>query len=248
MNSECRTKLADQHFASLFWSVGALFVAPIFVDFIAGLHSQISPQGAERLWTPWWDSEHPHALTYWGAVVIATFLVMRTWMISSDIWHCVAFRGKLYPKLIALIAALLFVDWTVSGVIEAIAEIVTGQSEIPAYRPGYEYQVTMENLFADLFSGVIAAPIFEEFAFRGLFLGCLLARGWSAASAILFTSFVFGLTHTQYYPSGMIMVMFSGCVFGFLRVHTGGLTAPIIAHGALNLSITISELLFPETA
>jgi membrane protease YdiL (CAAX protease family) len=105
--------------------------------------------------------------------------------------------------------------------------------------------VTTENLFGDLFSGVVAAPLFEEFAFRGLFLGCLLARGWSPLSAIALTSFVFGLTHVQYYPSGMMMVMVSGAIFGFLRVLTGGLLAPIAAHGALNFLISMIELSFP---
>ncbi len=247
MNNECRTKLSSKRIASLFWSVGALTCAPVVVSFIARIHNDILPQSAARVWAPWWDYYHPHAQTYWGIAIIASFLAMRAWMQSNNIWHCVAVRGKFYPKILVLITALIVVDWLASGTIESVAKIVTGQSEIPVFRPGYEYQVTMENLFGDLFSGMIAAPIFEEFAFRGLFLGCLLARGWSAVNAVLFTSFLFGLTHIQYYPSGMLMVMFSGALFGFLRIYTGGLAAPIIAHSLLNLSITAAELLFPAT-
>lgn len=240
------SKLADQRFASLFWCVGALIVAQYLVDAAAYFHSAIEPRGASRVWAPWWNYDHPHALTYWGLVIIAAFLVMRRWLYARGLWNAATGQRGLSSNVFALIGFLLILSWFSDGAIEAIAKVLTGQNEIPTYRPGFEYSVTSETLFGDLLSGVIAAPLFEEVAFRGLFLGCLLARGWTPISAVLLTSFVFGLTHTQYYPSTMIMVMVSGVWLGFLRIYTGGVAAPIIAHGALNFTITVSELLFPD--
>ncbi len=248
MRSENAPKdLSDYWVAALFWAVAALFLFPWSVSLLAAFHAAIAPQSAAAVWAPWWNPNHPLAMMYWGLVIMAAFLALRAWLRARGLWGSIAVAGDFSAKTIPLIAGLVIVDFIVSGFIGSAAQMLTGQSDLPAYRPGYEYAVTSQNIAGDLFSGVIAAPLFEEFAFRGLFLGCLLARGWSAWSAVVVTSAVFGLTHIQYYPSGMIMVMASGAIFGFLRIVTGGLLAPVLAHGALNFSISMLELLTPTS-
>lgn len=88
-----------------------------------------------------------------------------------------------------------------------------------------------------LIPGVIAAPVFEELAFRGLLLGVLLARGWNPYVAIAVTSAVFAAGHDQYTPIGLVVIFIAGMIFGLLRVATGGLFAPMLSHAAVNFML-----------
>ena len=86
-----------------------------------------------------------------------------------------------------------------------------------------------------LFTIVLVAPLVEEFIYRGLLLGVLLARGWAPTFAIGLSALIFALQHIQYGWIGIAMVMVYGLVLGLLRVATGGLFAPILAHLSINL-------------
>jgi membrane protease YdiL (CAAX protease family) len=77
--------------------------------------------------------------------------------------------------------------------------------------------------------------------FRGLLLGCLLARGWSPWTAVLVTAVAFASIHGQYFLPGLTAVFVSGCLFGWLRVISGGLAAPILAHGLMNGWVLVDE-------
>jgi uncharacterized protein len=78
-------------------------------------------------------------------------------------------------------------------------------------------------------------------AFRGLFLGCLLARGWNPWIAIGVTAAAFASIHGQYYLPGLLSVFVGGLLFGALRVLTGGLAAPIMAHMTMNAWVVFTE-------
>lgn len=87
-------------------------------------------------------------------------------------------------------------------------------------------------LFAFLI--IIIHPVAEEIAYRGIGLGFFLARGMEPAFAIGLVALIWTLTHTQLTPLGLIPVFIAGVFFGWLRVKTGSMAAPLLAHISAN--------------
>lgn len=88
----------------------------------------------------------------------------------------------------------------------------------------------------------VAAPVGEEFIFRGF-----VYRGWSAtalgpAGAILLSSALFAIIHLQYewfYLAGIFAV---GSLFGYLRYRLRSTWTTVIAHGFYNLVAAVQGL------
>lgn len=80
---------------------------------------------------------------------------------------------------------------------------------------------------------VIAAPVLEEFIFRGIILDGLLKR-YSPTKSILVSSLLFGLVHLNpwQFITGFIIGIFSGWVY----YRTRSLSFSIIIHAAANLT------------
>jgi len=80
---------------------------------------------------------------------------------------------------------------------------------------------------------VIAAPVLEEFIFRGIILDGLLKR-YSPTKSILVSSLLFGLVHLNpwQFVTGFIIGIFSGWVY----YRTRSLSFSIIIHAAANLT------------
>jgi uncharacterized protein len=85
----------------------------------------------------------------------------------------------------------------------------------------------------------VAAPVCEEFFFRGVFQKGLLASSLSRASAVVVTAVVFSAFHLD--PVGFFARLELGVLFGVLRLYTGSLWPSILAHSANNV---VSSVLF----
>lgn len=90
---------------------------------------------------------------------------------------------------------------------------------------------------AFIFVSVIMAPIVEEVAFRGIAFGALIARGVSPVGAVVLSSFAFAFSHLQYSPAAMFVVFLTGIGFAVLRLMSGTIIVPIIAHASANAVI-----------
>ena len=90
---------------------------------------------------------------------------------------------------------------------------------------------------AYVFVAVIMAPIVEEVAFRGVAFGTIIARGLSPVAAITLSSLAFAFSHLQYSPAAMFVVFLSGVGFGVLRMMSGTVIVPIIAHMTANANV-----------
>lgn len=88
----------------------------------------------------------------------------------------------------------------------------------------------------------LAAPIGEEFFFRGVMQRGLIrrspeSRGMSAAAAIVVTGFVFSAFHLD--PVGLAARWELGILFGYLAYRSGSLWPGVAAHAANNLVSTV---------
>jgi uncharacterized protein len=95
--------------------------------------------------------------------------------------------------------------------------------------------------------GIIVAGVFfsifnafcEEVIFRGILFDAFESQ-WGVRGAVAATAFLFGYGHLHGYPPGLtgaVLAGVYGLALGWLRVFTGGLGLPVIAHIAADATI-----------
>lgn len=95
--------------------------------------------------------------------------------------------------------------------------------------------------------GVLAAGVlfsvfnalFEEVIFRGILFDAVESQ-WGVWVAVFATAFLFGYGHMHGYPPGPLGAVLAGTYglcLGWLRVFSGGLGLPVIAHVAADATI-----------
>jgi membrane protease YdiL (CAAX protease family) len=96
-------------------------------------------------------------------------------------------------------------------------------------------------------SAFVLPPILEELWMRG-YAQTRLAEDYGVGTAIWFTAFIFGLSHTHFIQPDLfnigtlISIVISGVVLGYLFYITGSLIPPILAHAVINLFATGPEM------
>jgi len=95
-------------------------------------------------------------------------------------------------------------------------------------------------LYSFLFGVCVFAPIIEELFFRG-FLWWVLEKLLSARSAFAITTVLFAMAHLDVLH--VIAVFPLGLLFGFLRLRTKSLWAPLLAHALNNTLASINMIL-----
>ena len=101
------------------------------------------------------------------------------------------------------------------------------------------------GLLIFLIGGCIAAPITEEFVFRGF-----LFRGWSQSflgpfGSIVLTSMLWGAMHTQYDWFGRFWIFVGGLVLGYFRWRSNSTWLAVMIHSAMNVIIFFAIGLYP---
>ena len=89
----------------------------------------------------------------------------------------------------------------------------------------------------NVFSGVLVAPVLEEFFFRGILLTRWTIK-WGAVRAVIASSVIFALLH-----AGLMGAFCFACVMAVLYIRTKSLFIPITVHIANNGIAWIMELL-----
>lgn len=223
--------LAREPMMAFFWVVlapvifltGAVLVTQSFIP-------EFEPGSAEEI-----GAYH----TLWLATCLALALwfgLMSAW---SDWLGAGAFAGGMRTETRWIIIALL------AGPILLILPniIVSGFMEEEGWQ--YRQEVNQAVLapqnwsLAYVFIAIVLAPVVEEITFRGIALGTLIARGLSAPAAIVLSSLAFAISHLQYSPAAMFVVFLSGVGFAVLRLMSGTVLVPIIAHAAANTDVLL---------
>ena len=89
-------------------------------------------------------------------------------------------------------------------------------------------------------SAIVAAPIVEEFVFRGAFFAALVASPVGRIGALLITSGLFAVVHATgaYWPN-LCMIFFMGLFLGLLMLRFSSIWLTIICHGTWNAVQTV---------
>jgi hypothetical protein len=142
------------------------------------------------------------------------------WSVSrSDVgW---GLGGGLAIMLLGALAALL--TQSIAGPYESAA----GQAAAQLARTAPAWQVWAFALVV-----LVGAPVAEELAFRGMLWAGVVRAGAAPPVALAITAGVFALFHFEPVRIGVLLVVGAG--LGWLRMRTGGLGAPTIAHAVNN--------------
>jgi len=102
------------------------------------------------------------------------------------------------------------------------------------------------SLLILVLAGSIAAPLVEEFIFRGILQQSLFYRYGSIIPAILIPTVIFALFHVAYlfYLPAFIELLTLAILLGWLMVKTGNILIPMLVHAIFNLS-SFGSMLFP---
>ncbi|MCF6189758.1 MAG: CPBP family intramembrane metalloprotease [Cocleimonas sp.] len=93
-----------------------------------------------------------------------------------------------------------------------------------------------------------AAPIFEEFLFRGFLLEGFRHSKLGDTGAVLLTSFLFAIIHIQYGWFEITTIFVIGIIFAVAKLKTNSLYVPIAMHMFMNLSASVLMEVAPELA
>jgi membrane protease YdiL (CAAX protease family) len=125
----------------------------------------------------------------------------------------------------------------------AVLEVLTMFAGRPLLVPFVSdlYRTSRESgtLALVLIAVVVAAPITEEFLFRGFLL-----RGWAASwlrpiGAVVLTSAIWAIIHVQYDWIVVSEIFGLGLLLGYFRLRTGSLVPTVLAHGIYGLAAMI---------
>lgn len=90
---------------------------------------------------------------------------------------------------------------------------------------------------------MLAAPIFEEVFFRGFLMSGLKSSFVGPVGAVLISSFLWSITHTQYDIYYLILIFVMGLGFGVARLKTDSVLLTICLHSFANLVATIETVI-----
>jgi len=152
------------------------------------------------------------------------------------LWVAVRMAGRDFAEYLALnwpsrkellLAVAVAAAWIA-------AQIVLLPYEPPASSP-VAVGGAAGGLFVLLVGGCLAAPIMEEFVFRGF-----MFRGWSESflgpvGAIVLTSTLFGMYHTQYDWLGRFWIFLFGLALCIFRWRCNSTWLTVVVHSAVNI-------------
>ena len=145
----------------------------------------------------------------------------------------------LYPigrrtALFAVVCALGY------GTLMSAVTYALGYPMLPSFVIGlYLTGCESGTLWLLLVPVVVAAPITEEFLFRGF-----LFRGWAGSrlglvGAVVLASVIWAAMHIQYGWLGVTEIFGLGLLFGWLRYRSGSLLTTLLAHAVYGLAAII---------
>lgn len=223
--------LGREPFTAFFW---AIFAPVLFLTGSALLASFFYPP-----FEPGTAAEiQAHQLSWVFACLgmLAWFAAMSFW---SDAIGASPFAGRMHADG----------RWLVIGVIAGPILLIVPSLLISSFmsEDGWQYRGEVNTeIFAPqnwslayIFMAVVLAPIVEEVTFRGVAFGAVIAKGWGPGAAIFLSSAAFALSHLQYSPAAMFVVFLTGIGFAVLRMLSGTLIVPIVAHMAANADVLI---------
>lgn len=147
--------------------------------------------------------------------------------------------GRARPLVLTALA-LVAIGYAGDLVLGHLAELAGGPAHWTEWFDSQLVWGDPVEVAGSLVALVVATPILEEVAFRGLLYGTL-RRAWGPAPSALASAVVFALAHS-YGPWGLASVTWSGVLWALAYERTRSLWPGILAHAAGNLASSLALL------
>jgi hypothetical protein len=217
-HSETQARLALMLLSAVLWSLFGFDVLVFAGSQLATAHESAVPAAAS-IWVPWWDMEHPVSGVYMAVVLaigaVGLWFHLRMRKVDGEALPI----GRMTYPLLGAIAVAVLVDRYAWNVIAELTASSGADETVLGERDEYAYTLTAAHMIGEVLWTVLAAP-------------------WVAVSV---TAAAFASTHGQYYLPGLISVFVGGLLFGWLRIISGGLAAPVLAHVAMNAWVVYED-------
>jgi membrane protease YdiL (CAAX protease family) len=169
------------------------------------------------------------------------FLIAAALPTIAVLWVAIRMAGREFAEYLAL-------NWPrrreLLRALGIMAIVVLAESFVASFvgaqKPATDFYLVVGGtggLLILLIGGCIAGPIVEEFVVRGF-----MFRGWSQSflgpiGAIVLTSAVWAMNHTQYDWFGRLEIFVIGLALGHFRWRSGSTWLTVMVHSALNTFI-----------
>ena len=222
--------------SSTLWAVAAFFVAAL-ATFVAVLaHYQITHPSPRADFS---TLPQEYLVTLSSAVVIAVLI----WAVRGTRWPLIDYFALVRPSNFYIAAAIIgavSIGLAEHGLLSLLGETdASANGAIAGYRLAHRHGL----LVLYCFNTIILTPLAEEMTFRGFLLPSWAKSRLGALGAILATSALFALMHIQYDWRGMVAIGLLGVFYAWLRLRSGSLIPPLIAHAGGNLLAMIGLVL-----
>ncbi len=180
-------------------------------------------------------------LQAYHALWLVSCVAMAAWFGLMSLWSDKLGAGPFAGRMTSTSTWLLMAA-VIGPLLLIVPSLVVGSFMT---EDGWQYREEVnEAIFAPqnwslgyIFVAVIMAPVVEEVAFRGVAVGAIVARGLSPVAAVTVSSLAFAFSHLQYAPAAMLVVFLSGIGFAVLRLMSGTVIVPIVAHMSANANV-----------
>ncbi len=92
----------------------------------------------------------------------------------------------------------------------------------------------------------VAAPVMEEFLFRGFLLPGYATAWFGRLGAVILSSALWAGMHVQYEFFFVAQIFILGLLFGWLRFRSGSTVLTLVLHGFINLSALVETAIVVE--
>lgn len=137
----------------------------------------------------------------------------------------------------SIVAAMAVMGLTVLALVLFHA---TAEPDVHGYRSAIPFDALGGVIMAGVIFTIVNATL-EELVFRGILFDALESQ-WGVWVTLIATALLFGLGHLRGYPSGVVGACLAaafGFAMGLLRLWSGGLVLPIVAHMVADATIYV---------
>jgi uncharacterized protein len=220
---------------TIIWVVTQSVILAAF--FIATLGQRAAPRGAAALPEQFeklaFDGTVFSVTTLATALVIPCFCLLFAWLRPGiTVKNYLGLHRVSFKRILAWIGVSL----GMAALLDVIT-LLTGRPVVPKVMIDLYESVQFEPLL--WLAVVVAAPIAEEFVFRGFLFVGLRHSLLGSTGTVLITSSVWATMHMQYDLFSIASIALVGVVLGIARIRTDSLLVPISMHALHNLIATI---------
>ena len=236
--------LKREPFTAAFWVLCAPFLIPVIGSVVVALvwpayFDVIGDSGASR-----------EAIgQVWFSLVLIQFAYFTILSVWSERVGAGAFAGAMRASQNWIIAAILL------GPVILLAPNLIASS-LAGGEEGWQYTRDINTALFEpanwgpsyLVYALLMAPLIEEVTYRGVAMGALLTRGVPPVMTMVLSSAAFTFAHLQYSVPALLVVFVAAMGFAWLRIRSGTIIVPILAHISANALITFLASLTPPSA